>query len=213
MHLIICGSKLVICYFYYMYESYTTMNKKHLPHDVGFSLTKKITTFLKQNKNINELLSQINTIILLSIKGHITLIAYIDPNEKMPDRVLILMFIRLITGSATKMPLLKEYKKLETTYDFPGKGNKFFFMFSGHTLAFVSWSLYMYDKRFISNFISVPIMVIIYLFQSIRLISTRGHYTNDIIIGTILSFLLHYAMPNAMPNAMTNAMPNDLQIL
>lgn len=205
MYFIICGSKLLLCYFFYMYESFTTMNKKHLPNDVGFGLTKKIAAFLKQNKNINELLSQINTIILLSIKGHITLVAYIDPNEKLPNRVLILMCIRLITGSATKMPLLKEYKKLETEYDFPGKGNKFFFMFSGHTLALVSWSLYMYDKNFISNFISIPFMVILYLFQSIRLISTRGHYTNDIIIGTILSFLLHYAMPNTMQN--------DLQIL
>jgi hypothetical protein len=183
-----------------MYESYTKMNNKHLPDDVGFSLTKRIANYLKQNKNVNELLSKINTVILLSIKGHISLIAFIDPDEKMPNRVLILMFIRLITGSATKMPLLKEYKQLETTCDFPGKGNRFFFMFSGHTLAFVSWSLYMCDKRFISNFISVPIMIVIYLFQSIRLISTRGHYTNDIIIGTILSFLLHHAMPNAMPN-------------
>jgi hypothetical protein len=100
--------------------------------------------------------------------------------------LIVLFGLRFVVGSCTRLPL--PYDFVPHTSDIPPKGCNFFFLFSAHTATITSVGLHVTGKHgAVWWWLFVPILV----FQSIRLLSTRGHYTADILLALVLSIFLY----------------------
>ena len=112
----------------------------------------------------------------------------------------ILFILRMITFSVTNIPptyVLKKNKKL-CKYKIFGKQIGFSFskilntcndyMFSGHTVHVVTCLLFI--LYFSKNIIEKIILTCFALFLLFIIINSRMHYTSDIIVAVIITFLL-----------------------
>jgi len=101
-------------------------------------------------------------------------------------QLIVLFGLRFMVGSCTRLP--QPYDFVPHTSDIPPKGCNFFFLFSAHTATITSVGLHVTGKHgAVWWWLFVPILV----FQSIRLLSTRGHYTADILLALVLSIFLY----------------------
>lgn len=189
---VICNTSILICTT--LFERYCPMNVYNYPLDCGFYYTKTICNYLKRNKKINDNLAHINTLLMFLCKMYI----YIDcitNNTILSNRVVILLVLRQLGGYLTIQPVHNDFKLLSSAYDVPAKDNNFFFMYSGHTVILVSVGLHAtFESLLINPLFTGMIFSIAFIFQTLRLLASRGHYSNDIYIATLLSYLMYKAL-------------------
>jgi len=178
----------------FCFEGYIDMNRQSSrPKDIGFIITRPIFNLLRENQTINGILALINSIIILSCKGYVVYIFMTDETSLLPNRILWLMSIRNISGVLTRYPIPEDFECVDSKYDIPPKGGNFFYMFSAHTYILTSVALHViYETNYMPIYFSITGFLLLYLFQSIRLLATRGHYSNDIFLGSILSYTVFH---------------------
>jgi hypothetical protein len=155
--------------------------------DFGWKLTKPINIIFNKYPYFLDILTIVNTISLL-ICHFIPFYNYIYFNSSiLGDKMLILFFLRLITGYFTILPSSNEL--LESKYDVPPKGNNCIYFFSAHTFMHYMVILYLYENKLYKLF---GLIVFCFGLQTIRLLGMRGHYSIDIIVACLLSHLIYY---------------------
>jgi len=96
----------------------------------------------------------------------------------------VLFWLRFVIGKCTALPKPQHFLPLSCEL-----GDKnFFFLFSAHTATIMIVALHItgkYGHEWWGLF--VPVLV----FQTIRLLATKGHYTADIILALALSIFLY----------------------
>ena len=156
-------------------------------YDLGWKITKPIYIIFNKYPYITNTLTVINSVSLafchvVPIYNYIYFDSYV-----LGDKMLILLFIRLITGYFTILPNSTEL--IESTYDIPPKGNNCIYFFSAHTFMHYLVILYLYDNKLYNL---CGLIVFFFALQTIRLLGMRGHYSIDIIMGCILSHFIYY---------------------
>ena len=162
--------------------------------DTGYIATTNIYRYLRDNRNVNDLLAFINTVIGVFGPGIYFIYTMLWQGDYEPVfRYLAISILRSFCGWFTYLPPSPQY--LMSNYDFPdimqclikecgdpteAELNPFVSFFSGHvaTLAIVSNHAYLHGLR------TLGICGHLFqIFQITRLLATRGHYSIDIIIG------------------------------
>lgn len=190
---ILCNSGILLCTT--LFERYCNMNHYQFPKDYGFQHTEKICHFLKKNKQWNDNAAQLNTLLMFACKIYIYYDCLINDHTQLSNRVVSLLVLRHLGGYLTRQPIHTDFLQLASSYDVPSKNDNFFFMFSGHTIILVSTGLHItLETSYIDMHISYAFFSLAFLFQTLRLLGTRGHYSNDIYIATIMSCLMHQAI-------------------
>ena len=162
--------------------------------DTGFFLTKPLYEFLARNRSWNDVAAGVNSLALAvpSVYAAYTMLWVGD--FSLVFRLLTAQLLRSFCGWFTYLPPDNEY--LMSYYDFPdvfqclakdcsGDPAKepvlpFVSFFSGHvaTIVICANHMYMYGHKKLA-----VLLHIMNVFQVIRLLATRGHYSIDIIIG------------------------------
>ncbi|KAG7340726.1 PAP2 superfamily protein [Nitzschia inconspicua] len=162
--------------------------------DAGFILTKPLHDYLEKNRGVNDLLAAINSLIgvfgpFIYMVYQTTWVGDFDPIF----RYLTISAMRSICGWVTFLPPDKSY--LASHYDFPDIAQclikdcgdptneeiqPFVTFFSGHVATLVICANHMY----LNGFRNLGIFLHFFdIFQIVRLLATRGHYSIDIVIG------------------------------
>jgi len=162
--------------------------------DTGFFLTARLHAFLERNRHWNDVLAGVNSLVLVvpSVYAAYTMLWVGD--FSLVFRLLATQLLRSFCGWFTYLPPDPEY--LMSYYDFPdvfqcfvkdcsGDPAKqevlpFVSFFSGHvgTIVICANHMYMYGHRKMAVMLHV-----MNIFQIVRLLASRGHYSIDIIIG------------------------------
>ena len=167
------------------------------PHgivDTGFILTHPLYEFLKQNRDWNDLLAGINSLILVGPTLYIAYVTAWRGDYSLPFRVIALQLLRAFCGWFTYLPPDPTY--LNSYYDFPDiifclfedchsttavpEAMPFVSFFSGHVATMVVVGNHMWLNGWKNFAIAIHFAN---AFQIIRLLATRGHYSIDMIIG------------------------------
>ena len=157
--------------------------KRSLPapdiSDVGFSLTHPIYQLLKRKPTLTYLFSIWNGIVMMTCFS--VLLDRFFHNNFDPSVLsyLSVMVLRALLGSITSLPIPPQH--LSATTDLPPSGYPCFYLISGHTALLF---LILYRNNTIQWW-----GILLLLMQTIRLISTRSHYTIDILLGLLLPYL------------------------
>jgi len=162
--------------------------------DTGFILTKPLHSYLEENRNVNDWLAGINTIIGVIGPGiYMVYQTFWVGDYDVVFRYLTISAVRSLCGWVTYLPPDQSY--LVSHYDFPDIAQcllkdcgdprhatvqPFVSFFSGHVATLVINANHMYlhgfrDLGLFFHFFNI--------FQIIRLLATRGHYSIDIVIG------------------------------
>ena len=162
--------------------------------DTGYIATKPIHDFLKANRRWNDALAFINTIVGVFGPGIYFVYETLWVGDYEPVfRYLCISVLRSLCGWFTFLPPDSSY--LMSNADFPdiiqcltkecgdpetAEINPFVSFFSGHVATLVICANHMYLK---GNRKWAIFFHAFNVFQIIRLLATRGHYSIDIIIG------------------------------
>ena len=162
--------------------------------DAGYIATTPLHNFLKANRDWNDVLALINTVVGVFGPGIYMAWQTLWCGDYEPVfRYLCISALRSLCGWFTFLPPDSSY--LMSFQDFPdifqcltkdcgdvetAEINPFLSFFSGHVAALVICANHMYMKgnRRVSIFFHI-----FNVLQIIRLLATRGHYSIDIIIG------------------------------
>lgn len=166
--------------------------------DAGYIATRPLHDFLKKHRRWNDMLAFINTIIGVLGPGIYMVYKTLWVGDYEPIfRYGAISVLRSCCGWFTYLPPDPSY--LMSNYDFPdisqclikecgdpefGEVHPFVSFFSGHvaTLVVVANHAYLHGHRNLGLFFHV-----FDIFQIIRLLATRGHYSIDIIIGFFMA--------------------------
>ena len=89
-------------------------------------------------------------------------------------------WLRCFSGVLTRLPVSPDYS--ESAADFPSAVHtSFFFFYSGHACLTIQVMFLLWEHGHKNQvlFVHVPS----YLWQSVRLLATRGHYSIDLVYG------------------------------
>ena len=172
----------------------STVDRQRGVIDTGYIITKPMHDFLKKNRHWNDVFAFINTIIGVFGPGIYFVYETIWVGDYEPVfRYLEISVLRSFCGWFTFLPPDPSY--LMSFSDFPdiiqcltkecgdpatAEINPFLSFFSGHVATLVICANHMYMKGHKKWSIFFHIFNV---FQIIRLLATRGHYSIDIIIG------------------------------
>ena len=184
--------RLLLIFLLLRFETLCSMCKSNEPEDFGFIITTPITRFLIRNIHINDHLALCNTLIHVALQVYLLGRHYYG-NNTLINKALFLLTYRQICGFLTKLPIHKQFKKLESSHDIPPKHYNFFFHFSAHTFLLVIIGLDIKNQYKSYGNILTPLFILFYILQSIRLLATRGHYSIDIANGTMFGYLIHHS--------------------
>ena len=140
--------------------------------DMGWVVTAPFNRWLKTHSRVNSLLSSANTALIFYCMS-VILSDVLHGGTRLGTKFLLLSILRACLGAVTRLPCSRSIVRCST--DFPPIEWSYFHIFSGHT-GVVYLTL---------GADSVP-KVAILVAQSLRLLSTRGHYTVDILLGLLM---------------------------
>lgn len=159
--------------------------------DTGFILTSRLHQVLAENRDLNDLLAGLNSIALLIPGAYIAYVTVFVGDYSLPFRILSTQLLRSFCGWFTYLPPDPAY--LTSYHDFPDivqclfqecvgapKVLPFVSFFSGHVATMVVAGNHMWMRKHKAWAILVHTLNV---FQIVRLLATRGHYSIDIIIG------------------------------
>jgi len=159
--------------------------------DTGFMLTTHLHHFLAANRDWNDILAALNSFALVIPSLYVTYVTVWIGDYSLVFRVLFTQLMRSFCGWFTYLPPDPNY--LASYWDFPDivqclfqdcsgtpKVLPFVSFFSGHVCTMVIAGNHMWLQGHTTLAVVVHALDV---FQIIRLLATRGHYSIDIIIG------------------------------
>ncbi|EED86264.1 predicted protein, partial [Thalassiosira pseudonana CCMP1335] len=151
--------------------------------DAGFVLTTPIHRYLSQNRNINDVLAMLNSVLLTIPLAYVVYVTLWRGDFTLSFRLLSTHLFRSFCGWFTYLPPDSEF--LMSYYDFPEvflspSSVPFVTFFSGHIATICIIANHLYVRK--HTCLSVCLHTFNWL-QVIRLLATRGHYSIDLIIG------------------------------
>ncbi|CAB9519511.1 expressed unknown protein [Seminavis robusta] len=169
------------------------------PHgivDTGYIMTYPLYEFLKANRDWNDLLAGLNSVILVFPSLYVAYVTVWKGDYSCAFRLLALQLLRAFCGWFTFLPPDPAY--LNSYYDFPdfvhcifqdcssaGDGAPeampFVSFFSGHVATMVMVGNHMALSKYFRPW--AYLIHVLNVFQIVRLLATRGHYSIDMIIG------------------------------
>lgn len=157
------------------------------PFDLGFVVTLPIHHLLASWPALNTLLAALNTVFVLMQTGYILWTWVIEGRPRATISALFMFTFRGILGYSTQLPLPEDF--LGSGADFPVGNVSFFLFYSGHVAASVIASL---DMKRMHRWELAWAFDTLNVLQFVRLLSTRGHYTIDLVVGVGAGILFDY---------------------
>ena len=143
--------------------------------DLGWVLTAPLNRWLRGHSRVALMCSAMNTCLVFYCLGVLVQECW-GGKQTRGLSLLLMILLRACLGSVTRLPLSREIIRCGT--DFPPRECSFFHLFSGHTsMVYLALS----DSPF-----TIPLLTL----QSLRLLTIRGHYTADIILGLLMVHLV-----------------------
>ena len=163
--------------------------------DIGFDLTADLYDILRENRKLNDVLAFINSLALIIPLVYSFYITTWVGDYSLIFRIVASQLLRSFCGWVTHLPPDASY--LASNYDYPDiihclfkecsgepEVMPFISFFSGHVtnLVIAGNDMWLRDIRGLSllvHFLNV--------FQTVRMLATRGHYTIDIAMGWVVA--------------------------
>eukprot|EP00978_Attheya_sp_CCMP212_P000966 scaffold2027_cov52-Attheya_sp.AAC.1 len=164
--------------------------------DAGFILTAPINSFLSAHRGWNNALALLNSLVLIVPTVYTVYVTLWKGDYTLSFRLIASQLFRSLCGWFTYLPPDPTF--IMSYYDFPEVAQclfrdcppaeeisksdvlPFVSFFSGHVATTVTVANHMYISGFYSWSVALHVFNV---FQIIRLLATRGHYSIDIIIG------------------------------
>lgn len=167
--------------------------------DTGYIVTQPLFEWLRDNRDWNDFLALLNSLVLLVPTIYVTHVTVWKGDYSCVFRVLAVQLLRAFCGWYTYLPPDPTY--LSSNYDFPDFVHcliegcpssaeaaaqqqesviPFVSFFSGHVATMVVAGNHMW----LSGYVNMAVLVhVLNVCQIVRLLATRGHYSIDMIIG------------------------------
>lgn len=177
-----------------------TSNSSQGIMDAGYVLTSPLYEILKGNRQLNDFLALLNTIMLVIPSIYTLRVTFWDGDYTLSFRLIATQLFRSFCGWFTFLPPDPSF--LMSIYDYPEIFQCMFQMehcieqqqsatflpfvsfFSGHVASTVIVANHMYALSFNKAALGLHVLNV---FQILRLLATRGHYSIDIIIGWVVA--------------------------
>ena len=179
--------------------------------DTGYIVTYPLYEWLRDNRDWNDFLALLNSLVLLVPTIYVTHVTVWKGDYSLVFRVLAVQLLRAFCGWYTYLPPDPTY--LNSNYDFPdfvhclvegcASGEEvaaeksqdsvipFVSFFSGHVATMVVAGNHMWLCGYANMAVFVHILNAL---QIVRLLATRGHYSIDMIIGWYVSCMFIVAV-------------------
>ena len=163
----------------------STPMQQHKILDCGFLFVDK---YLGGGRLRQGVAASVNTLLLTTCNVYLLREAYVHGLSPVVQGSTLLFLMRAVVGWCTRLPVPVDF--VSSAGEFPPAGYNFFFLFSAHTTTVSTVGLHLYR---IYGWGVGGVFVALLGWQSARLLVTRGHYTSDILVGLLLSWLMdHY---------------------
>ncbi|XP_019168794.1 PREDICTED: phosphatidylcholine:diacylglycerol cholinephosphotransferase 1-like [Ipomoea nil] len=190
-HPIPCFFFVAVFVFMHVEFSHRMILSDSPPLDFGFLATAPLNRMLASHPNINHLLAAINTVFMAVLLLYIICAWVIEGRPRAAISTVFMFTCRGILGCLTQLPVPQDF--LASEVDFPVGNTSFFLFFSGHVATFV---IAAQDMQRVKRPRLAFTFHVLNLFQIVRLLSTRGHYTIDMAAGFAAGFLFDYLAGN-----------------
>lgn len=148
------------------------------PFDIGFMATVHLHRILAGSPALNTVLAGLNTVFVGMQTVYIIGTWVVEGRPRATIAALLMFTFRGILGYSTQLPLPQGF--LGSGVDFPVGNVSFFLFYSGHVAASIIASL---DMRRMQRSKLAILFDVFNVLQFVRLLSTRGHYTIDLVVG------------------------------
>lgn len=148
------------------------------PFDLGFVVTLPLHRMLASRPNLNSFLAGLNTVFVAMQTVYILWTWLIEGRPRATISALFMFTCRGILGYLTQLPVPEDF--LGSGVDFPVGNVSFFLFYSGHVAASVIASI---DMKRMQRWELSWAFDTLNALQVVRLLSTRGHYTIDLVVG------------------------------
>ncbi|KAH7565028.1 hypothetical protein ACOSQ2_021235 [Xanthoceras sorbifolium] len=177
-HWILCLFAVGLLFFMAVEYTLRMVPASSPPFDLGFVATRCLHRLLESWPELNTLLAALNTVFVGMQTTYIVWAWLIEGRPRATISALFMFTCRGILGYSTQLPLPQGF--LGSGADFPVGNVSFFLFFSGHVAGSVIASL---DMRRMQRWEMAWLFDVLNVFQAIRLLGTRGHYTIDLAVG------------------------------
>ncbi|KAK3004935.1 hypothetical protein RJ639_017979 [Escallonia herrerae] len=177
-HPVPCAFALSLLFFMGVEYTLRMIPPSSQPFDLGFVATVHLHRLLASRPNLNTLLAGLNTVFVLVQTSYILWTWLIEGRPRATISALFMFTFRGILGYSTQLPLPEGF--LGSGVDFPVGNVSFFLFYSGHVAASVIASL---DMKRMQRWELAWMFDTLNILQVVRLLSTRGHYTIDLVVG------------------------------
>ncbi|KAL3528877.1 hypothetical protein ACH5RR_008199 [Cinchona calisaya] len=177
-HPILCV--LAACMLFFMGVEYTLrmIPSSSPPFDLGFVATVPFNRLLASRPSLNNFLAGLNTVFVGMQTAYILWTWLVEGRPRATISALFMFTCRGILGYVTQLPVPEDF--LGSGVDFPVGNVSFFLFYSGHVAASVIASL---DMKRMKRWELAWTFDTLNILQVVRLLSTRGHYTIDLVVG------------------------------
>ncbi|KAL3511900.1 hypothetical protein ACH5RR_024617 [Cinchona calisaya] len=168
------------CMLFFMGVEYTLrmIPSSSPPFDLGFVVTLPLNQLLASRPFLNNFLAGLNTVFVGMQTAYILWTWLVEGRPRSTISALFMFTCRGILGYVTQLPLPEDF--LGSGVDFPVGNVSFFLFYSGHVAASVIASL---DMKRMQRWELAWTFDALNILQVVRLLSTRGHYTIDLVVG------------------------------
>ena len=168
--------------------------------DSGFFITTPLYLYLKDHRDMNDCLAGLNSFFLLIATFYAIKVTFWHADYTLAFRLIAVQLFRSFCGWFTYLPPSKEF--LLSYYDYPeaiycvtGTADcskdpseepslPFVTFFSGHVAMATIIANHMYVRGL---YRPALLLHLLNVFQCVRLLATRGHYSIDLIIGWVVA--------------------------
>ncbi|XP_059642574.1 phosphatidylcholine:diacylglycerol cholinephosphotransferase 1-like [Cornus florida] len=174
---------------FFMFVEYTLrmIPPSSPPFDLGFVITTPLHRLLASRPALNTLLAGLNTVFVGMQTTYIVWTWVVEGRPRATISALFMFTCRGILGYTTQLPVPQGF--LGSGADFPVGNVSFFLFYSGHVAASVIASL---DMKRMQRWELAGTFDTLNILQFVRLLSTRGHYTIDLVVGVGAGILFDY---------------------
>lgn len=110
-----------------------------------------------------------------------------DVLEEFALKLLLIYLIRALTTLTTILPKHEKCEEKEFTWINAINGGCYDKIFSGHSAITFLGSLLLYRE----NMVTLPVFAGINIVESLLIILTRAHYTIDVLLGILITYLVY----------------------
>nr|XP_027125209.1 phosphatidylcholine:diacylglycerol cholinephosphotransferase 1-like [Coffea arabica] len=168
------------CMLFFMGVEYTLrmIPASSPPFDLGFVVTLPLNRLLASRPGLNNFLAGLNTVFVGMQTAYILWTWLVEGRPRATISALFMFTCRGVLGYVTQLPVPEDF--LGSGVDFPVGNVSFFLFYSGHVAASVIASV---DMKRMQRWEMAWAFDALNVLQVVRLLSTRGHYTIDLVVG------------------------------